>query len=558
MLRHKIITKVVVLLTAITGYASFAGATYTVPATRAVTWAGNVGVKGDIPSISTVYTTLTPSGTDDTARIQTAINNCPAGQVVALAAGTFNVKSTLTVRKGIVLRGAGMGKTIVKGMSGFSGSQIILAEPSSWSYNLSSPGSVALSGGYKKGSTSITTASSHGLAVGDIILIDQVNNAADNPPVSNKGDGGSCTWCGRASGGRSLGQYVKVTAVPTSNSVTLEIPLYWDYDSTLSPQLVKVSNQVAGFGLESLTLDNSVSAAREAAMQWDNVNNSWILNVEMISAYKELFRIWNGYRNTIRGCKFHKGNPVTATSGTPFGGDRGYGIWLSGASAVAFENNEFFNLALAITMNGETSGNVFAYNYLHDLYHYSTGSAGQGVSFHGSHPIMNLIEGNYSKVSMVADNYWGSSSNNTFFRNRVINETGYNCKEYAINIYSHQQYYNVIGNVLGTSGIETTYDAAESSCAKAIYGFEDAAGKSTLLRHANWDSVTGGTVYNGSDDRVLPASLYLSTKPAWWGNTAWPAIGPDLSPMAPTAPSSGMPWGGVTKAPMAPSALKVQ
>src|SRR5581483_1404841 len=29
--------------------------------------------------------------------------------------------------------------------------------------------------------------------------------------------------------------------------------------------------------------------------------------------------------------------------------------------------------------------------------------------------------------------------------------------------------------------------------------------------------------------QTLPASLYLSTKPSWWGTMPWPAIGPDIT-----------------------------
>lgn len=30
-------------------------------------------------------------------------------------------------------------------------------------------------------------------------------------------------------------------------------------------------------------------------------------------------------------------------------------------------------------------------------------------------------------------------------------------------------------------------------------------------------------------DHVLPNSLYLSSKPSWWGSVAWPPIGPDVT-----------------------------
>jgi hypothetical protein len=38
-------------------------------------------------------------------------------------------------------------------------------------------------------------------------------------------------------------------------------------------------------------------------------------------------------------------------------------------------------------------------------------------------------------------------------------------------------------------------------------------------------------------DHNLPASLYLSAKPSWWGNLAWPPFGPDISPMTNKIPA---------------------
>ena len=118
--------------------------------------------------------------------------------------------------------------------------------------------SVNILGGLTKGSRNIVTAAQT-WRVGDIILIDQLNNASDNPPVTSAGDGGSCTWCGRSSGSRSLGQMAKIIAVPDSTHATLEIPLYWNYDINLSPQATKVNGVTNDTGIEDLTIDNSLS-----------------------------------------------------------------------------------------------------------------------------------------------------------------------------------------------------------------------------------------------------------------------------------------------------------
>src|SRR5260221_2148401 len=66
-----------------------------------------------IPNRSTVFTTVNPSGdttgATDTGAINTAIGNCPAGQVVALTAGNYYQSGSgyILLNKGITLRGAG-------------------------------------------------------------------------------------------------------------------------------------------------------------------------------------------------------------------------------------------------------------------------------------------------------------------------------------------------------------------------------------------------------------------------------------------------------------------
>lgn len=73
--------------------------------------------KGGIPTRSTIFTTLSPNGTEDTSQIQTALNACPAGQVVLLNAGTFKfstAQTPLVMSGAITLRGSGAGVTILQ------------------------------------------------------------------------------------------------------------------------------------------------------------------------------------------------------------------------------------------------------------------------------------------------------------------------------------------------------------------------------------------------------------------------------------------------------------
>ena len=77
---------------------------------------------GGIPNRTTVCATLGPlgEGKDDTANIQKAIEACPLGQVVLLAAGAFTVDEGhyVLLNRGVTLRGAGPGVTTLQRTNG--------------------------------------------------------------------------------------------------------------------------------------------------------------------------------------------------------------------------------------------------------------------------------------------------------------------------------------------------------------------------------------------------------------------------------------------------------
>src|SRR5262249_54454278 len=62
--------------------------------------------------------TLSPSGSDDSGAIQSAIDNCPVDEVLMLNSGAFIVNNYVLVWKGITLRGSGAGKTTLKKTNG--------------------------------------------------------------------------------------------------------------------------------------------------------------------------------------------------------------------------------------------------------------------------------------------------------------------------------------------------------------------------------------------------------------------------------------------------------
>ena len=112
--------------------------------------------------------------------------------------------------------------------------------------------SLVFSTGLAKGSTVIGTSTSHGWAVGDKILLDQLLSSSDSPPV----DDGSRTYTDYARNSDRLpGQIVKVIRVISSTSVEIEIPTYWNYNSSRSPQATKINNWMDNAGIEDLTIN---------------------------------------------------------------------------------------------------------------------------------------------------------------------------------------------------------------------------------------------------------------------------------------------------------------
>jgi hypothetical protein len=128
------------------------------------------------------------------------------------------------------------------------------------------------------------------------------------------------------------------------------------------------------------------------------------------------------------------------------------------------------------------------------------------------------------------------------------------------------RYYNIVGNVLGTSGYHTNYQVVPSSTSDggnsslgdvSIYALgysgnegtifsgipNDLLTASTLMRWGNYDTVNNAVRwvagenasaapgYPGlsSPSQTLPASFYLNAQPSWWGSMPWPAIGPDVT-----------------------------
>jgi len=536
---------------------------YNIPTSRVLTnasyqstpWYGYAGTNNTIPSAGAAVNCVTNYGvpTDGVTNARSAIQNCvngiSGGQVAYLPAGTYIIGSTITMPSNKVLRGAGMGVTILKA-SGFSGTFTGIVDFQGTSGSHFGTG-INIASGYTKGSKSITLSSSHTYSVGDIIIVDQLNDTLGTYGlvVNPAGTSGTCSEaekCGRDKGTRMLGETNKITSI---NGLTLglEVPLAWTFQSALTPQVSKLEKVVKNAGLESLTLDmNNISGTTGLTVY--DASDSWVYQVEVKNTIYTVAHLHMGYRNTIKGCIF---GPENATGGN----NQGYGLLLTGAMGhTLIEDNIFIDMHSCIMHGGASTGNVIAYNYFVAKTQSGTWSA--AIRPHDGHPLMNLYEGNIGVGTVIFDNDWGSMSHFTLFRNRFGLTAPLSGKSSGHLIYTMQRatYQNYIGNVLGI-GSETVYeyvaadkaDYGNSSIFKTGYSSEgdntasgnDATVFSTMLRHMNYDYKTATTkacgdsgepgCQGGDKDSSISNSLYLFAKPSWWGGQPWPPIGPDVT-----------------------------
>ena len=480
--------------------------------------------------------------TDATAAIQDAIDGCPDEQVVYVPEGTYVISDTIHLYSEDTLRGAGPGNTILKHTGGYSRSMVDMR--GSVYYQIDTLHKTYDVVEAIKDSKVLTLSSTAGIAPGDILLINQLN---DNDLVDPEGVEGKCTYCGYEGGDRVLGQFVEVAAV-AGDQVTLNLPLHWTYDPDLDPWAYQVDAyaMIRHAGLEDLTLTQDDPDV-EFMIEMDGAQYSWIKNVELKNIQRRGMWVIDSLQNEIRECYIHVGIDG-------YGRDRGYGIFVDlHSSNNLLEDNILSTIdGGGVMTGGGASGNVIAYNYLHDILFDDPWWMIASPSInHNPHPKMNLWEGNIG-YKAEGDIIHGSSSHNTIFRSQSKgwqSET-ITTRNNAVEIAAKNTYMNVVGSVLGTPGKSNRYEVLPGQpyddwSEKAIWvlgvgsGVDDPDVAATLLRHGNFDYVTNSVVWDpGISDHDLPDSLYLSGKPEWWcQETPWPPIGPDVAGYANDIPA---------------------
>ncbi|MEN9913003.1 MAG: hypothetical protein RLY66_411 [Candidatus Parcubacteria bacterium] len=495
-------------------------------ANRTIDWK-YTGVPGGIPNRTTICATLNPGAT--AATINSAISSCNNG-VVFLNAGTYNLSDKILIyNSNVTLRGAGADKTILSGGN-------ILRIGSG--YNSTS--GVALTGGGAKGSSSFTVASTAGLTVGLMLELDRL----DDP-----------TFVASHDAGRSLTQVNVITGI-SGNTITVRNPLIFDFSQGTPKIKHTFLSTTKNVGIEDLKLEHNTTNGNTDIQYCDSC---WMKGIESGRSVGYHFTILGTVNLEVRDSYIHEGSSGPNNSGLNF-----YGGPYGANSNARVENNIFNKNFPAIEVNNSSSGLYIGYNYVYGSVDWGGGSYMVTWTFddgHAPYNAYNLYEGNTGEMWGM-DGYFGGAGQGTLLRNYFtgFNPNGSTARGDAVWIKRFGYYYNIVGNVLGSSqqnpaayatgcnapGVYQFGYPNISNCSTTAYdnyaipsGYPDPKVSSTLVRWGNYDYFNDASRFVASEvssdvavpsNQTIPASMIYSSKPSWFPvSVPWPLIGPDVS-----------------------------
>ena len=541
-------------------------------ADRWIDWSG-AGVPGGIAQyrdggvnarplgVSVLNYGADPTGARDcSTAFANAQSACPAGSVIYVPNGTYLLSGTVSLTSNRTWRGQSATGAIIRfsGGGGFS-------TPAEWPPPSYSANGITVTAGATKGSRVLTVASTATFSVGGLVQLTQLTPSYMHVNSSNSWTAES--WFGYDATRLSSIMFTVAAVDAAARTVTLDHPL--PMNMTSSPLLMPRATLTRGVGFESLQFDCTRSTANQV-IQIVNATSCWIYGCYFKRMYDR-----SAWFEEVTNCTFEHNHS-----------DHGQGLgrncegldFVGNACWCLVQDNTFHSAGYPMIMFGDwqggCAGNVVGYNFLNGFnqgYDLSTAPLTADDS-HGPSCVFNLWEGNEGEV-FGNDGYYGSAGFGTYLRNRIWGTTSE--MDYAdqccleLTHWSHM--YTVVGNVLGTpagSSWNTTgeysqvYEASGTSFqAPQIYrlGYPDMGNRSyngtasnptsptsydtnvkaTLVRHGNFDYVNQAVLWDPAiSNRNLPASLYLVSKPSWFGARAFPAIGPDVAGYRQDTPAS--------------------
>jgi hypothetical protein len=453
-----------------------------------IDWRPGLSATYSVPEM-VVHIKPVKNASNDAPRINLTIQRMTSPGIIQLEAGVYALTSPIIMKSGIVLRGRGMRRTILRSESGaaaiqFKGATIKTSLPVTSDYELNSD----------------TLTVSDALPPRQPLLIRlQFDDRAGKERIHPTGP---------------YGQMFSGTVSPeSSGAINIEPVLQEVWLCGTAPK-VDVTVPIIGAGLESLSIEAGADApVRHSLLHFDGALDCWVKDVEL--SHSHLAHIWieRSRRLLISECYLHHGWGYRGDLGN---GRYGYGIvLLGGSSDCLVDNSTFAHLRHSMIVQNGAHRNVFGYNFSTLNNPQADKDEPCDVSAHGGHPSMNLFEGNSIRVAHSSD-FWGTAGPlQTFYRNHICGR--------GLFLDNEGHFPVAIANVFDSGGI---YIAPEILSPTLLHNVIPKG----LLRTL----VYAGNLY-AQRDQIEPTgtplinSLYLKSKPAYLGNRAWPCFGPDIT-----------------------------
>lgn len=536
---------------------------------RAVDWS-TMDIGANITNRTSTNQSLTSTAT--AADINSAISACADNAVVYLAAGTYTLNNGLSLKRNITLRGAGANLTKLRfsagtGCSFGDADSAVCVQGASGStcFLPNGPTAVNWTAGYTPGTTTITLAGTTGIALGDLIYLDQNDEASDGYPATGDtvfaSDGGFSYQGGDTFKRPNKGQlFISVVTAISGSDITIRHPLIgqtWRSGQDPEAYWCTAGASITNVGIENLSMDFTGIGNTFGVMFYD-AYDCWITGCRIIMTNVANPSSPFCYVRMIQTCNITVKNNYLwgPEDGDGDSGINHYGIVFGADSHTLVENNIIYNNPGQIEVNGVTVGSVISYNIGRLTWYNSFADHDKGAQFY-------LLEGN-DITGFTGDVTHGTGNFGTLFRNRLEGANTGVTGDTVIWLMPYRRFYNLIGNVLGNAnnvgyessavnnnfgdvvfymgGSDTTTTLGMSHSIPST----DSRVKDTLLRWGNWDYVSNVVSWNNNEvpstitsfsnsipaSQTLPNSFYQASKPEFWGTTygtpAWPPIGPDV------------------------------
>lgn len=530
--RHAIIA---LLLAAFSAYSA-----EIIPTGRKINWQrSEVGIPGGIPDSSGKTVGAVLALTTSEAALESAWDSCSSNQVLQLTNGVydFNAAVDLDQNNGVIIRGKGMGVTILR-WSGFSGNAGLRFRGNYVESSFDVDADITANNAI--GDTVITIGAGvpSWVTAGKIIGIDQLDDTAIASQQSENQRSVDFGGAPRANGQRSIGQLVRVVS-KGATTITIEQGCMWPWATAQTAQIFQPGynpstlHPVTMVGMEDLTLEYTFNGANDQhPIQTDPMDRCWFKNVEIKNMPSG--RAW--WTHYLYRCEF-KGVWVHGSGN--YAGGQGYCLDLNNTStSCLIHDSGFEDYHVGITTRYGAIGNVIAHNFFRNSSASAAAAQTAAMSSHGCHAAMNLWEGNWTNDKVLCDFTHGSASHNTVFRNVIEGRPWGTGDETAISVEQYNRYWNFVGNILGVNGRHNKFVSHSGSTAAGSTGNifkiggtvninNDYTGADTysfttgaqVLIHANYNHTTDSVTLNDPPGQSITESnlvnsYFLSAAPS--------------------------------------------